>query len=428
MDGATQTCMILMSQSAFLELIVKNLFSSHFAADVERRDALWKNCIFVFDTNVLTSVYKRSDEARDALYKVIQSLGDRLWIPYQVIHELLDNRASITHAQAGLYAAAVENLNSVLDNFDSATKHPFLSEGLHAEFFSVSRKVIDELELKRSFHDFRLTEDDVKAALAEMLIGKVGLPYSEEQLKAVVKEGEARYANRIPPGFEDIKKYKDSKVFSEVCKRYGDLIIWKQVIEKAKVVDKPVIFVTGEQKDDWWDRHGGKTIGPLPQLIEEFSAEVGKDFYLYSHHQFLDLANTYLEQTTSSEVIEEVREAALDDEAEWTLLNDDGSPNQAWRTANFESFDFTEGNKNAVQHAQEFTLTPEWVASVRAVAEQLIAARNTNNGAPNVRSPNDPREVRRRKREVERLALEAVREEQKRIAELKARQGDDGES
>lgn len=39
----------------------------------------------MFDTNVLTSVDKRSDDARDSLYKVIRSLGDRLWIPYQVI-------------------------------------------------------------------------------------------------------------------------------------------------------------------------------------------------------------------------------------------------------------------------------------------------------------------------------------------------------
>ena len=64
--------------SRLVELDMKDVFSSHFADDAERREKLWQNCFFVFDTNVLTSVYKRSDDARDALYKVIQSLGDRL--------------------------------------------------------------------------------------------------------------------------------------------------------------------------------------------------------------------------------------------------------------------------------------------------------------------------------------------------------------
>ncbi|MEI7049586.1 PIN domain-containing protein [Pseudomonas koreensis] len=382
---------------------MKDVFSSHFADDAERRVKLWKNCFFVFDTNVLTSVYKRSDDARDALYKVIESLGDRLWIPYQVIYELLDNRASIAHAQAGLYTAAVASLTSVIDNFDSATKHPFLPEALHKEFVEVSNRVIVELETKRDFHESRLTVDDVKTSLSQMLMGKVGSRYSEDQLKAIVKEGEVRYANRIPPGFEDIGKHKGSTVFSDVCKRYGDLIIWKQVIERAKTVKKPVILVTGEQKEDWWARQGGKTIGPLPRLIEEFSDETGEDFFLYSHHQFLDLANTYLEQTTSPEVIDEVREAALDDAAEWKVTFDN-SLNHAWPHAVSEDFD--EINTDSA-HNDPLS------GDVALAFAQLLATQRAYKNVIANRAPSDPREVRRRKREAERLAAE-IYEEQKR--------------
>ena len=390
---------------------MKDVFSSHFADDAERREKLWRDCFFVFDTNVLTSIYKRSDDARDALYKVISSLGDRLWIPYQVIHELLDNRASIAHAQAGLYTTAIANLTSVLDNFDSTTKHPFLPESLHKDFLEVSNRVIGELELKRDFHDSRLTSDDVKTALSEMLTGKVGAPYSDDQLKGIVKEGEVRYANRIPPGFEDVGKHKGSTVFSEVCKRYGDLIIWKQVIDKAKAIGKPVIFVTGEQKDDWWDRHGGKTIGPLPHLIKEFADEVGQDFFLYSHHQFLNLANTYLKLNTSSEVIDEVREAALDQETEWKIIFDK-SLNHVWPRATGDESDLDDLNADVMSSAHSDLLTSELA---RAVAQQLVA--NAYHNSPNGRAPSDPREIRRRRREAERLAeLEnEIFEEQKRI-------------
>jgi len=294
---------------------VKDIFASHFASDDERRSKIWRECFFVFDTNVLTSVYKRSDHARDAFYKIVRSLGDRLWIPYQVGFEFLDNRAKIAHDQAQLYADAAATLQSFLDSLDVATRHPFLSKELHNDFVDVSQRVIDELEDKMGFHRSRLTDDDVKLEVAELLSGKVGRKYDEAELRLIVKEGEVRYANLIPPGFQDVSKYKNSPVFGEVCKRYGDLIIWKQVIEKAKELGQPVIMVTEEQKEDWWEKCGGRIIGPLPQLIEEFNIEAGQDFYLYSYHSFLNYANEYLEQNTSVEVIEEVRDAAIIEEA-----------------------------------------------------------------------------------------------------------------
>lgn len=300
---------------------MKDIFSSHFASDDERRRKIWQDCFFVFDTNVLTAVYKRSDHARDAFYEIVRSLGDRLWVPYQVGYEFLDNRAKIAHDQSRLYADAAATLQSFLDSLDVVTRHPFLSKDLHEEFVDISLKVIDELEEKMEFHRLRLTNDDVKLEVAELFAGKVGDKYDDAQLKLIIKEGEGRYANQIPPGFQDINKFKGSPVFGEICKRYGDLIIWKQVIEKAKAQNKPVIMVTEEQKEDWWEKCGGRIIGPLPQLIEEFAAEVGQDFYLYSYHSFLNLANEYLEQNTSAEVIDEVREAAIDEAAAFTSVD-----------------------------------------------------------------------------------------------------------
>lgn len=292
---------------------MKDIFSSHFTADEGRRNKLWQNCFFVFDTNVLTSIYKRSDDAKDALLKIIISLGDRLWIPHQVIYELLDNRASIVHKQSEIYAATVKDFKSMLGQFKSPISHPFLSEDLYGEFLGVSDKVIAELESKQEFYTDRITNDDIKSAFFDLLTGKVGEPFTDEQIKSIIKEGESRYANNIPPGFKDVNKHKDSVVFSDVRKRYGDLIIWKQIIHKAKAVGKPVIFVTGEQKEDWWERCGGKTIGPLPRLIDEFTEETKQDFFIFSHYQFLSLANIYLEQTTSSAVIDEVRDSSIAD-------------------------------------------------------------------------------------------------------------------
>lgn len=290
---------------------MREAFSQHFATDPDRREKLWENCLFVFDTNVLTGIYRRSEEARDAQYKLMVALGDRLWIPHRVIYEFLDNRAKIVHDQAQLYAVSISELQGMLSSFEVVTRHPFLSAKVYGEFNLVSQKVLKELEASREFHDSRITNDDVKIKLAEILEGKVGPAFSEERLVEIVKEGELRYAQNIPPGFEDRGKHKGSTITEEIRKRYGDLIIWYQVIEKAKAEQLPVIIVTGDQKADWWAEQSGKKLGPLPALIEEFQALSGQDFYLYSYHGFLDLANQHLDQKTSASVIEEVRESAM---------------------------------------------------------------------------------------------------------------------
>ncbi|HDS1045752.1 MULTISPECIES: PIN domain-containing protein [Pseudomonas] len=292
---------------------MKSLFPSHFPKSDADRKALWDECIFVFDTNVLTSLYKRSDEARSALLAIIKSLGDRVWIPHQVIYEFLQNRPAVAHQQAAMYSDAKTTLVSFLGEFESITKHPFLSKDLHSRFLQVSNSVIEELQAKAAAYDEMVVSDSVRDALAELLEGKVGGEYDKKRLDEIIKEGESRYANHIPPGFEDANKHKGSPIFAHVRARFGDLILWKQIIDYASERKLPVILVTGDQKDDWWLRtSGAKTLGPRPELMDEFRISVGANFYMYSHSKFLSLANDYLNQRTSSTVIQEIQDAALE--------------------------------------------------------------------------------------------------------------------
>ena len=292
---------------------MKSLFPSHFASDNGRIIKLWADCIFVFDTNVLTGLYKYSDETRDALYQVIESLGERLWIPYQVMLEYLDNRAKIVHDQSKLYTSAITKLEEFRAELEIPTRHPFVSRVIYEEFCRSTEKVLDELKNKKNFHEERITDDDVKAKLGELLEGKVGSKYSTEELDALVIEGDIRYLQKIPPGFEDKDKHKGSMLVKEIYKRYGDLIFWKQILDKSKESSSSVILVTGERKEDWWSICGGKTIGPLPGLMDEFLEVTGKDFYIYSTHSFLKLANEYLHQQTSSAAVEEVRDTFINE-------------------------------------------------------------------------------------------------------------------
>ncbi len=54
--------------------------------------SLWKTAVFVFDANVLLNLYRYQSPTRDDLLKVLEKLGDRIWIPYHVGLEFERNR------------------------------------------------------------------------------------------------------------------------------------------------------------------------------------------------------------------------------------------------------------------------------------------------------------------------------------------------
>ncbi len=87
------------------------------------------------------------------------------------------------------------------------------------------------------------------------------------------------------------------------------------MIQKAKVSERPIIFVTGETKVDWWWYSGdpetthGQKLGPRPELIHEFRREAQQDFHLYSAASFMEFGKLDLnKEQLDPKILEEVRE------------------------------------------------------------------------------------------------------------------------
>ena len=116
----------------------------------------------------------------------------------------------------------------------------------------------------------------------------------------IYKEGEARYKNKIPPGFGDLPK--------PIPDRYGDLVFWKEILRKNASQDTPIILVTSDRKSDWYLKELGLTIGPRPELIEEFKVSKPNLFYMYPTDQFLKYSKEYLQFEITEETIKEVGE------------------------------------------------------------------------------------------------------------------------
>jgi hypothetical protein len=193
--------------------------------------------------------------------------------------------------------------------------------------------MIKELEERRKTYLSLVSDDVIKARIGTLLNGRVGGAYSDEQLQEVAIDGEKRYLENIPPGFEDGGKMPEATTKKLRLKKFGDLILWKQVIDKAVATNKSFILVTGEKKDDWWLKSNKGLVSALPALTKEFIDAVKQDFYLYATDRFLVKANEYLKQSTSDVVVEEVRainkaDAERKEDLDAALLDD--ALNFAW--------------------------------------------------------------------------------------------------
>ncbi|WP_455232969.1 PIN-like domain-containing protein [Geopseudomonas aromaticivorans] len=136
----------------------------------------------------------------------------------------------------------------------------------------------------------------------ELFTGKTGSPYSPEELTALATEGEERYKHEVPPGYKDANKQDKDDPY----RKFGDFLIWKQTIRHAKANQKPVILITDDKKEDWWLEQSGRTVGPRPELIEEFKKETNQGFWMYTVDRFVQESAKTTDTTVSEEVLTEI--------------------------------------------------------------------------------------------------------------------------
>ena len=147
------------------------------------------------------------------------------------------------------------------------------------------------------------TGDEILEKILMIFDGRVGSNISESELQCILEEGKERYAKSIPPGYKDKKKIKEE---IDDNNAFGDLVIWKQILKYAKDHQVGIIYVTHDQKEDWWNIVKGKTIGPRVELRREFMDETQQEFHMYSMHTFISTYNEINENLIDKSVVDEV--------------------------------------------------------------------------------------------------------------------------
>ena len=267
---------------------MRDRFLGWYRRTPEQLSAVWDAAVFVPDANILLHCLRHPENVRDQLLRLFGVLRDSLWIPYQVGLEFHRNRLDVEFGSRDAYDRVADDCTDALeqarDRLRKLRAHPVID--VERELAAFDRFVADFRARLRADKDNHPTQAIAEALdrLTDLFVGRVGEKWQPEELKALKKEGEERYANKIPPG------YKDSGKDAGQYGRFGDLIIWKDMIAKAKEEQRPVIFVSDDAKEDWWWIHRGEKLGPRPELIQEFRECSGQTFHIYQFTQFLRIA------------------------------------------------------------------------------------------------------------------------------------------
>lgn len=289
---------------------------------------LWEQALFVFDSSALLNFYEYSEKTRQEIFNTtFEKLNGRLWIANQSEYEYLKNRERVLQRPKKLYDDLItthfdvkqfETFKNQFVQLKNRTKkddkHPHFEEAifnnLQAQIQAFEEEVQkfendlkQRIELKKTEIDIVKENDNLKTAVYNYF--QITDGYKFGKLMEIVKEGEFRYNNQIPPGYEDVKE----KIGLAV---YGDLVIWHQIIDLAKSQERPVILIIDDLKIDWcYQNSRDKNVADAPreELIKEFLDSVGQYFWLYSSTQFLQKSKEFLATTITEEVIQEVKQS-----------------------------------------------------------------------------------------------------------------------
>ena len=302
---------------------MRDNFSSHYTPDDSAFERLWALGLIALDANVLLNLYRYPATARDELLLTLERYKDRLFVPHQVAVEYHRGRLGViafqrkrAHEVKEVLRNAETRLREDLRKLQLERRHssisiqPFLQR-IESEF-AAFKELIQQGE---SGHPQVVGCDLIRDRLDTILDSRIGTPFSQSELDKVYIEGKQRYNDNRPPGYGDSSKGRsEQSVYYasnlRIERQFGDLIVWKQIVKAAAERKATyVMFVTDDEKDDWWeivDSGGPKVIGARRELKEEIASEAGVVlFHLYSSERFLEHASRR-EKTASPEAIEQI--------------------------------------------------------------------------------------------------------------------------
>jgi uncharacterized protein YutE (UPF0331/DUF86 family)/rRNA-processing protein FCF1 len=269
-----------------------------FTARLKSLDEIKDDCFVVLDTNSLLVPYAIGKKSLQQIRETYSKLATdkRIIVPGQVAREFAKNRANKLTELYQQFNRKISNISKLqkgryplLESFSAYEKTVRLEQRIDKLMADYKKAVQSILE---HIHEWTWN-DPISLLYADLFKGDVILDLKVDKEK-VFAELTRRQLHSIPPGYKDIGK-DDSGI--------GDFLIWMTILEVGKQHKKSMLFVSGEEKPDWFHRSEGRALYPRYELVDEYRRHSdGQAFHMVSFAQFLNIYGA------SESIVEEVRE------------------------------------------------------------------------------------------------------------------------
>lgn len=269
-------------------------------------ERIWKEALVVIDTNVILNFYRYSSDTRNEVWKILDKIKSRLWIPYQVCIEYSRNKDIV-----------IERVENSLTKIETEISKQFHSSTIKLQEvdkkeISCKEKIIQAInnaneEIKKLIEEERrqqehFSENDIVLnKMLELFDGQCGEMVEEDKLNKIKEEAKRREDKKIPPGYCDHNKEEN----------FGDYYIFYDIMQKAKKEKRDIIFVTNDEKPDWYLCKDGKNKGGRPELLNEFYKNTKQLLFICNTNTFVKQYNKYFQENrTPDRVIEEIEDVS----------------------------------------------------------------------------------------------------------------------
>jgi predicted nucleic acid-binding protein len=311
---------------------MKNKFSWAIPLSDKEEEDIFHSAIITFDTNVLLDLYRIDKDARDELKKSIESFKDRIWLTHQVASEFIKNKNKVSDDSSHIFS---KYISEIKDAFAEAAKvinnckqkyrtdnESILNQvtTLLSDLTKLENESSQKLQELQANYTKELTENDIFNWVFDTFNGKVGENFTDMDMTEREKKAEKRITAKIPPGYKDSDKEGKS--------RYGDIFLWMQILEKAKSDKKPIIFITGEKKEDWFEILSQRKAMPRHELMKEAYDVAQQKIFIYTTERFIEKRAIYIDGTitpNAEKAIKEIKNLRLHKENKVQLIRQIGT-------------------------------------------------------------------------------------------------------
>ncbi|NNU78124.1 PIN-like domain-containing protein [Clostridium estertheticum] len=274
-----------------------------------------KQPVIVMDTNVLLGLYSFTPETIEDIIGSFENNLNLFWLPKQVYLEYIRHYEEIRKREANRFQnlkeeickALSDTIGVVSKNYSAYNKYKLpevddsrnkLVENINSAM-KTAKQDLEKLQVVHSKHISCISEqnDIIYKFVTNMQGVSCTDGFSMLELIDIYEEGEKRYKYKMPPGFTDINKPDKGEEYSDfVMRKYGDLIIWKEILRKIKDKDMNLIFIENEVKEDWWNYSKSRPKRIPLILEEEFYKEAGNnsDFYMVTVDELISHFGNHL--------------------------------------------------------------------------------------------------------------------------------------